>query len=184
MLLIALVFFSCNNKEEEKPVEVYHIQDLGTLATTEYTYGKILQLNDDQDWYRIGDRKILISVKAKAKAGIDLTKMTDKDITEKNENTIELKLPSPEIISFDMDPSDVRTEMTDINGFRMDFTQEEKMKILKLGEVSIRKEMGESNILNEAKKNARIFLSDFYKDLGYENVIIDFKPSEQSSEKK
>lgn len=163
--------------------ELYHIQELGTLATTEYTFGKIVQLNDNKDWYRLGDRKILLSVKAKVKAGVDLTKMENQDIIEVDEKTVKLVLPAPEIVSFDMNPNDIRTEMTDINGFRFEFSQDEKVKILQLGEKSIREEMTDSNILSEAKKNARVFLTDFYKDLGYENVIIEFKPSEEVEKK-
>lgn len=180
IISICLLFFSCKEEKKLPETDVYQIRELGTLATTEYTYGKILQLNDDKEWYKIGDRKILISVKAKAKAGIDLTKMNDKDIVEKDDKTIQLILPAPEVISFDMSPSDIRTEMTDINGLRMEFSQEEKVKILQMGEQSIRREMMESNILQDAQKNARVFLTDFYKDMGYENVIIDFKPSESN----
>lgn len=163
--------------------KLYNIQDLGTLATTEYTFGKVVQLNDDKDWYRLGDRKILISVKAKAKAGVDLTRMDEKDVEEIDGKTVKLTLPAPEIVSFDMNPNDINTAMTDVNGFRFEFSQEEKIKVLQLGEQSIRQEMMESNILSDAKKNARVFLNDFYKDLGYENVIIEFKPSEESGRK-
>lgn len=186
IVLMCLMLFSCGNKGEDKlPVtEIHHIQELGTLATTEYTFGKIVQLNDDKDWYRFGDRKILLSVKAKVKAGVDLTRMNDRDVEVSDDGkTVKLMLPAPEIVAFDMNPNDIKTEMTDVNGFRFEFTQDEKMKVLQLGEKSIRTEMMESNILSDAKKNARVFLKDFYQDMGYENVIIDFKPSEESGKK-
>lgn len=186
IVLMCLMLFSCGNKgEDQLPVtEIHHIQELGTLATTEYTFGKIVQLNDDKDWYRFGDRKILLSVKAKVKAGVDLTRMNDRDVEVSDDGkTVKLMLPAPEIVAFDMNPNDIKTEMTDVNGFRFEFTQDEKMKVLQLGEKSIRTEMMESNILSDAKKNARVFLKDFYQDMGYENVIIDFKPSEESGKK-
>lgn len=186
IVLMCLMLLSCGNKEEDQlPVtEIHHIQELGTLATTEYTFGKIVQLNDDKDWYRFGDRKILLSVKAKVKAGVDLTRMNDRDVEVSDDGkTVKLMLPAPEIVAFDMNPNDIKTEMTDVNGFRFEFTQDEKMKVLQLGEKSIRTEMMESNILSDAKKNARVFLKDFYQDMGYENVIIDFKPSEESGKK-
>lgn len=178
IILSTLFLFSCSEKEQSPVEKVHDIKELGTLATTEYTYGKILQLNDDKEWYKIGDRKILISVKAKVKAGVDLTKMSEQDIIEKDDQTIQLTLPAPEIVSFDMNPNDIRTEMQDVNGFRTNFSQDEKVKILQLGEERIRTEMQESNILSDARKNARVFLTDFYKDMGYETVIIEFKPSE------
>lgn len=184
IILSCLFLLSCKEGEKKLPeTELHHIQMLGTLATTEYTFGKIIQLNDNKDWYRFGDRKILISTKAKVKAGVDLTKMDDKDVVIIDDKTIQLTLPAPEIVSFDMNSNDIKTEMTDINGLRFEFSQEEKVKVLKMGEESIRREMMDSNILSEARKNARIFLTDFYKDLGYENVIIEFKPSEESGRK-
>lgn len=185
ILIIATVlfFFSCSEKTQSPVQKVHDIKELGTLATTEYTYGKILQLNDNKEWYKIGDRKILISVRAKVKAGVDLTKMNEQDVVEKDDQTIQLTLPAPEIVSFDMNPNDIRTEMQDINGFRANFSQDEKVKILQLGETSIREELKESNILSDARKNARVFLTDFYKDMGYETVIIDFKPSEERGTK-
>lgn len=185
VLLSCIFLFACKSKEEELPVvDIHHIQELGTLATTEYTFGKIVQLNDDKDWYRWGDRKILISVRARAKAGVDLTKMNEQDIeVSEDKKTVKLTLPPAEIVSFDMNPNEINTEMTDVNGFRTDFSQEEKMKVLQLGEKSIRREMMESNILSDAKKNARVFLKDLYQDMGYETVIIDFKPSEESGKK-
>ncbi len=171
-----LLLISCKEKSEELPkTEIYNIQDLGTLATTEYTFGKIIYLNDSKDWYRFGDRKILISVKAKVKAGVDLTKVNKDDIVISEDNTkISLKLPAPEIVSFDMNPNDIKTEMKDVNGFRFEFTQQEKVKILQLGEENIKREMLQSSILNDAKKNTRIFLIDFYKDMGYQEVDVEF----------
>lgn len=183
IIFTCLSLLSCKEDKQLPEKELHQIQELGTLSTTEYTFGKIVQLNDDKDWYRLGDRKILISVKAKVKAGIDLTKMDEQDIVEVDEKTVKLILPAPEIVSFDMNPNDIKTEMTDINGFRFEFSQDEKVKILQLGEESIREEMMESNILSDAKKNARVFLSDFYKDLGYEKVMIEFKPSEEVEKK-
>jgi regulator of replication initiation timing len=71
-----------------------------------------------------------------------------------------------------MRPEDVRTAMVDINGFRMQFNQAEKNKILRLGEESIRKEIEHTNILKDAEKNSRQFVEDFYKQMGYDEVVI------------
>lgn len=183
-IFLCLSLLSCKEEKTIPETEVYQIQDLGTLSTTEYTFGKVLHLEDNKEWYKLGDRKILINVRAKAKAGVDLRKVSDADIVEKDKKTISLTLPAPEIISFDINTEDVRTVHTDVNGFRMEFNQEEKIKILEMGEQAIRKEMMQSDILKEAKKNATVFLRDFYKNQGYEQVIIDFKTPETYGEKK
>src|SRR5690606_41845944 len=73
LYLIALlfVFTSCSEEEAPRP-DVYEIRDIGILSTTEFTLGKIVKLSDDKEWYKFGDRKILISTRAKVKAGVNL----------------------------------------------------------------------------------------------------------------
>lgn len=175
-LLLSFVF-SCSTEEDPRP-DVFEIREIGMLATTEFTLGKIVKLNDDQEWYKFGDRKILISTKAKVKAGINLMDLREDDIQVVG-NKIKIKLPPVEITSFEMNPNDIRTEMVDVNGFRMGFTQEEKNKILRLGEESIRKEVYNTSILSEAKKNASSFVKDFYSQMGYEDVIIEYREDEK-----
>ena len=69
--------------------------------------------------------------------------------------------------------------MIDVNGFRMGFSQEEKNLILRLGEASIRKEMYSTSILQEARKNTTTFVRDFYKQLGYDEVVIEYQENEK-----
>jgi hypothetical protein len=74
-----------------------------------------------------------------------------------------------------MDPSMIKTELVDVNGMRQNFTLEEKNEILNLGEKSIRKEILETGILEDAKRNTNQFIKDFYKQLGYKDVQIVYK---------
>lgn len=177
LILICLALFSCSEEEVERP-DVYEIRSIGILATTEFTLGKIVKLSDDKEWYKFGDRKILISTKAKVKAGVNLMDLKEGDI-EVVGTKIKIKLPPVEITSFEMNPDDIRTEMVDVNGFRMGFDQEEKNKILRLGEESIRKEVYNTSILSEARKNATSFVKDFYSQMGYEEVIIEYRENEK-----
>lgn len=171
-LLLALILSGCSEEEADKgKSDIYQVRAIGMLSTSEYTVGKILRVNDKGDWYDWGERKILISCKAKIKAGINLKKIADSDITVDG-NKIEIKLPPPEIISFEMDPDQVKTEMVDVSGLRANFSQDDKHKILKLGEQSIKKDMLQLDILKDAQANAVAFLKDFYETLGYEEVII------------
>ena len=181
LFLYTILFFlvlSCSgNDASMSKRNVYEIRNLGQLSTTEYTIGKIIKLEDvakDYEWYeydKYGDRKILISCKAKVKAGIDLSKIKDEDIKVVG-STIEIQLPQAEITSFSMDPSQIRTEMEKVTGFRKNFTQEEKTDFLKQGEESIRKELYKTGILEDANDNAEAFLIDFYKQLGFKEVIV------------
>lgn len=172
ILALALALNSCGT--DDAPVshkEVFEIRTIGTLSTSEYTVGKIIKLNDEGEWYKWGDRKILISCKAKIKAGVNLNKLKADDITVTGKK-IEIQLPAAEIISFEMNPDQIKTEMVDVSGFRGGFSQQEKNKILRLGEKSIREDMKQLDILTDAETNAIVFLTDFYKNLGFEEIII------------
>ena len=176
--LLVLFLASCGDEKEVHETEIYQIRSIGTLATTEYTLGKIIHWNDEGEWYKFGDRKILLSCKATVKAGVNLNKIKESDI-EVEGNKITIQLPPPEIVSFEMDPDLIRTEMTDVNGFRSDFSQVEKSKVLQKGEESIRKDLRKLHILDEAEQNAKIFIVDFYKNLGFEQVIVHETPKDK-----
>ncbi|WP_341906327.1 DUF4230 domain-containing protein [Fluviicola taffensis] len=176
--LLVLFLASCGDEKEVHETEIYQIRSIGTLATTEYTLGKIIHWNDEGEWYKFGDRKILLSCKATVKAGVNLNKIRESDI-EVEGNKITIQLPPPEIVSFEMDPDLIRTEMTDVNGFRSDFSQVEKSKVLQKGEESIRKDLKKLHILDEAEQNAKIFIIDFYKNLGFEQVIVHETPKDK-----
>jgi len=165
---------SCKDEKPAENTDVYEIRNIGLLSTTEYTVGKVIKLKDNKAWYKYGDRNILISCKARIKAGVDLGKLSDQDIVE-NGKRITITLPAPEILSLSMDPNLIRTEMEDVNGFREGFSQEEKNLILVQGEQSIRDNIGETSILETAGKNARTFITDFYKQLGFDQVTVIFK---------
>lgn len=172
LIIVSLLVGACSSEVDQVSLaEVYSIRNVGTLATTEYTLGKVLHWNDKGEWYKFGDRRLLISCKATVKAGINLNTMKDADFLVKGDR-IEVYMPAPEIVSFEMNPEDVHTEVVDINGFRESFSQEEKMKVLKKGEVAIRKEMEQLHILDEAERNAKAFLIDFYTNQGFKEVII------------
>lgn len=176
--LVVLLLASCGDEKEVHETEIYQIRALGMLSTTEYTLGKIIQWNDEGEWYKFGDRKILLSCKATVKAGVNLNSIKEEDIEVKGKK-ITIQLPPPEIVSFEMNPDLIRTEMVDVNGFRSDFSQVDKSKVLQKGEESIRKDLKKLHILDEAEQNAKIFIIDFYKNLGFEQVIVHETPKDK-----
>lgn len=175
LILFAILFIvSCSEDKALPEVEVYEIRNIGELSTTEYTVGKIIKLDDkakEGEWYKYGDRKILINCKAKVKAGVDLSKIKDGDITVSG-NTLTITIPPAEITSFTMDSKHIQTEMESVSGFRDGFTHTEKSRFLKQGEIAIREEILYTDIIKDAQMNAEVFLNDFYKQLGFEKVII------------
>lgn len=171
-IVLLFLLFSCAEETPVPKAEVYEIRNIGELSTTEYTVGKIVKLDDKaEEWYKFGDRKLLIHCKAKIKAGVDLSKIKDGDIKVSG-NTIEITLPPAKITTFSMDPNLVRTEMESVTGLRSNFTQSEKNNFLKQGEEAIRKDIMETGILKDANMNAEAFLTDFYEQIGFEKVVV------------
>jgi|TARA_R110000737_G_scaffold353481_1_gene405964 hypothetical protein len=161
-----------------RKTEVFEIREIGELSTTEFVYSKVLKIDDKPEWYKFGNRKILISCKAKVKAGIDLTAIQKEDIEIKGDNII-IYLPKAKITSFNMDPNSIKTEMAEVSGMRSSFTQEEKNTILQLGEKSIRDGLIETGIYNEAKKNVISFVTEFYQQMGFEKVTVVMKGDDE-----
>lgn len=169
---LGILLFACQDEKKLPDEDVFEIRNIGELSTSEYTIGKIIKLDDTgTDWYKYGERKILISCKAKVKAGIDLSELKEGDIKVKG-NNIEIKLPPAKITSFVIDPKQVHTEMEGISGFRDEFTQTEKNNFMKQGEKAIREDLEATNILSDAEKNAITFIENFYKQMGYDKVTV------------
>lgn len=179
--ILLATLFACGKDEKIPETEVYTIRTVGTLSTTEYTLSKILHWDDEGEWYKFGDRKILIRCRATVKAGVDLNKIKDQDI-EVNGSKITIQLPPPEIVSFDMNPDHIRTEMEEVNGMRSNFSQIDKTRVLKKGEESIRKDLAKLNILEEAEQNAKTFVIDFYKNQGFEEIIVHETPKDKRNQ--
>lgn len=182
LLLTGLLFASAGCKEEQ-PAEdrVFEVREIGVLSTTEYTIGKIIRLDDvyddkDSEWYeyykKYGERKILLSCRAKVKAGVDLSKLSKEDVEVKG-TTIIIHLPEAEITSFSIDPRDIHTEAESITGFRSAFSQEEKNAFLKQTEEAILEDLESTGILKDANENAKAFLKEFYEEMGFREVIIE-----------
>lgn len=178
--LLSFLFYltACSDEKKLPKPEVYQIREIGELSTTEYVFSKVLRVNDPAEWYKFGDRKILLSCKAKVKAGIDLQNIQKEDIAIDGDKII-VQLPSPRITSFNMEPSSVRTEVVDVDGFRSDFSQTDINQILQMGEKSIRASLTETGIYKEAEKNAVSFVQEFYGQLGYSEVIVKIRSQDE-----
>jgi Protein of unknown function (DUF4230) len=180
-ILLIITAVACSTEEELPTTSIYEIREIGELSTTEYTIGKIVRLEDTltrwDSWTELpefGERQLLMSCKAKVKAGVDLSKVKDGDIIVEGK-TIQITVPPAQITSFSMDPSEIHTVMESVSGLKSAFTQSEKNKFLKQGEEAIKNQLGETKILQEASENTEAFLVNFYKQLGFDKVVVNHK---------
>jgi hypothetical protein len=169
-----LLLVACNARPTQQS-EILALRHLGDIATTEYVVSKIIKASDDQTWYKIGDRKILISCEATIKAGIDLTQLQQKDVQIEGKH-VTIHLPTPKIISLSMPPEKIKVEHVEIGILRKDFDNAERDALLAQGEQQIRNSIPALGILETTQKNSSLFISNFLQRLGYEQVTILYEP--------
>jgi len=170
-LIFTLSTVSCRRND---PVsQVLALRETSELATVEYVVTKIIRASDDKTWYKIGERKILMSCEATVKAGIDFSAIAEDDVTIDG-RSIRLVLPKAHMISLNIDPQRVRVEYTETGLLRDEFSAAERDNLLSQGEQQIRRSAEVLGVLDEAETNASLFLSNYLKALGYERINIRF----------
>jgi hypothetical protein len=175
LILVVLNFLFGGNgkKQRSRAFEAQALRDLSELATVEYKINKIIRVKDDSI---LGSRRLLIEVPATMKAGIDLSKITSRDIVRTGE-TITVYLPEPELLDLNIDLTNVREVVNETGVFRSDFSPGEKNTYLRNGEKAVLEYVknGKIDILNVSVVNARLILGAWLRRLGYENVEIVFQ---------
>ena len=174
LAILLLLSISCGKK---KPVEekrtVLDLKEMSDLATVDYTVTKIIKAEDNKTWFKVGNRKILMSCEAHIKAGIDLASINKSNISE-NGKDITLRLPPPKIISFSIPPEKIEVQYEESSVFRDPFSAKERDDLAKQAENQIRNNIVSLGIMEQAKANTSLFVGNFLKQLGYENITITY----------
>lgn len=149
------------------------LQQMSDLATVEYVVTKIIKASDNKTWYKVGDRKILMSCKATLTAGIDLSSIKRENINIERKN-ITLILPHSKMMAVNIKPEDIVEEYESIDVLRQPFTGEERNALAIQAENQVKASMAELGILQTAETNAALFVNSFLHHLGYEKIVIQF----------
>lgn len=96
-------------------------QKSAKVATTEVRLKRIAVYDSDTEFssinpaqWKVGRRACIMPVEVTVKYGINLDKMTPDDIILDTANVVKVRLPQPEIISYDSDPRINRDEVITI----------------------------------------------------------------------
>ena len=89
---------------------------------------------------------------------------------------IELELPQPEILAYNIKPDDVKKIYSSVSLLRTEYTSQERAEIVVKGEMELKndKELTEM-ILKDARQNARMFMDMLLRQSGFTDVNIKFK---------
>ncbi|WP_132055704.1 DUF4230 domain-containing protein [Pseudocnuella soli] len=162
----------CAKKEPPQTPPLLQLRQIGQLATAEMEVSKVVRARDEDTWYKLGERRMLITCRARIKAGVNLEQLKETDVVQQG-GSIRIKLPLPQIISFSMPPEAIRVSYTDIGHFRDPFSQTETNAIMKQAESQIRRQADSLDILARAKAGAVTFITRFFVQAGFEEVIVE-----------
>lgn len=152
---------------------VLALQQMNDLASVEYVVTKMIKASDDQTWYKVGDRKILMSCKATITAGIDLSTISKEQVII-DDKTIQLSLPHAKLIAINIKPEDIKIEYQEVGLLRNSFSSEERNALAIQAENQLKASISELGILQTAETNAALFVNNFLRRLGYEVIKINF----------
>jgi Protein of unknown function (DUF4230) len=174
---------SCGKSPAEQKLSILALREMSDLVTVEYVVTKIIKANDNQTWYKAGDRKILMSCRASIQAGIDLSAIQADNINLTNKS-ITLQIPPAKIIALDMPAENIVVEYQDIDLFRSPFKAGERDALAAQAEAQIRSGAEVMGILQSAEANAKQVLTDFLKRLGYTDIIVQTAANQLNNNKK
>ena len=173
-VLTSLLFFACKETVDKEGALIASIRQTGQLVTVEYSLSKIVKAADNRTWYKIGERRILISAQAIVKAGIDLQNIGPGDVTITGDD-IQLKVPPPQVFSLSLPPEGIKVLYENSTLFRGKFSAAEREVLLRQAERQIRSLTDSLGILKTAQVNADVFLRKLLQQGGYKNVTINFE---------
>lgn len=176
VMLLLLAGCAGRTPEDTTPQEIEAISAMKQLSLVEYRVRKIVKADDEGEWYKIGDRKILLSCTAYLKAGIDLSGFGPEDVVyDRKAGTVSVTIPHATLLSMDIPPSEIREEYDHVTLLRSSFTASERNALLRQAEKQIRGSVPSLGILQKADENARRFFESVFSKMGYTTVEVQFK---------
>lgn len=143
----------------------YNFKEITELKSLSPEYWKIFKLGPDSEI-------VLISVGA-ATGCIDLTKLSENDITNRND-TIYINMPNPELCYFKLDMAKTRIYSLQTNPLldKKEFIK----KAYELAESEIKDAALNTGILDQTRKNADLILKPLFEKISGKVVIFTSHP--------
>lgn len=173
-IVILLCFAGCSQKKESPKPVLFSLQQIGRLATAEYLFTRIVKASDKDTWYKVGNRKMLLSCTASVKAGIDFSKLQATQVSEEGKK-VSVQLPPPQIFDLNIPPQSIKVAYTDVGVFRDAFSTTEVNAIMKQAESQIRRQLSALPVLATARSNASAFVTRFLTAAGFNEVYVSFQ---------
>ena len=178
ILLPTVLLSGCaarESAEEKAAKEIEALASVKELGLVEYRVRKIVKANDEGEWYKLGERKILFSCTAYLKAGIDLGTFSLSDVDMNRETgTVTVTLPHATLLSVNIPASEIRQEYDQVTLLRSSFSAQERNLLLRQGERQIRESVPSLGILEQAEENATLFFTSLFSKMGFSTIEVKF----------
>lgn len=170
------IFPTITNKVDTSRLIVQKIQGVSELTTTVFVMDAIVPTSSNRkvgDWV-IGETNLLYLARGEVKAGIDLSKIDDDDITL-DDNTLKITLPAPEILDSKIDVT--QSQVYDYNRGFLNLgpdvapdlqTQAQRVTLKRLVESAC-----EADILDQANQRAILTINQLMSNGSYDSVEIN-----------
>ena len=176
LTLLTMAGCAGRSAEDTTQQEIKAISAMKELSLVEYRVRKIVKADDEGEWYKIGDRKILLSCTAYLKAGIDLSGFGADDVVyDREAGTVSVTIPHSTLLSIDIPPSEIREEYDHVTLLRSSFTASERNALLQQAERQIRGSVPSLGILQKADENAQRFFESVFSKMGFTTVEVQFQ---------
>jgi hypothetical protein len=160
--------------QEVGPTVIESVQALSELTSVEMVEYTTIEKGEDYGWLNFvsGDRLFLFAV-SRVGAGVDLAELDEQSLIIDDEtSTVVVRLPAPEIFYSYLDSEATQVIDRDTGLLtRGDIELESEAR--REAERLLTAQAIESGILEEARSNAEMTISEFLHGLGYQNVIVE-----------
>lgn len=147
---------------------------ISELNAIEMYFNEIIDYNNAKFFKELKlpftEKSFMFKVEAKAKAGIDLTKIAEKDIRI-NDKSIAITLPRPTVTSKEILDYKFYYEK---NGLFNQVTTEDTLTALDTFNDSLEKQALDSGIIEKAMENTKLYMENLLYSMGFESVQVSF----------
>ena len=161
-------FIEADKNNTTHNILLKEMTNMGKLELIKYSYRDVVEQEIVRDF--LPDPKAILIVQGEAVGCLDLTLIKDKDINFKAD-TIIINLPEPEICNHKIDHSKSKIYKTDYAFMNEGVLLDEAYK---KAENQILESALNSDILDQAKKNAETLLKPLFENLSGKKVVIHF----------
>jgi hypothetical protein len=178
LFIVAISLASCQDK---RGFVVGKIKKASKLSTTEFNVDKIVfgVKRKKLLWVvKLNEAQFVAHSKARIKAGIDLQKLQEKDVSIDGEK-ISLMLPHVEVINFSYPAEDFkRDSLISSDAFLNKISLSDQEQFFQDAETDIRNNLKYLDIVATTEKKTSLMLETMLRALGYREIYIDFKKGE------